>query len=163
VTINDRVDRSTRQEIEQFISHELALLDDHEYSAWIELFAEDGVHWLPSNINDYNPNEHVSIIYDDKDAMLRRVRRLNLGRAVQEVPSRVCHQFSNLLVLEETDEEVMVRVVMVVYEVQRSRKHYYPGHCVYRLRRTDHGFRITLKKFCLIDNDQFYEHLTFMI
>jgi 3-phenylpropionate/cinnamic acid dioxygenase small subunit len=102
-------------------------------------------------------------IYDDKAALLRRVRRLGLGRAVQEVRSRVGHSFSNLLVLEETDEEVTVRVVMVVYEVQRSRKNYYPGHCVYRLRRTDCGFRIALKKLWLIDNDQFYENLAFMI
>lgn len=163
MSVSGQVDRSTREQIEQFISHELRLLDDHEYHAWIDLFAEDGVYWLPSNLDDYDPTKHVSIIYDDKAALLRRVRRLGLGRAVQEVRSRVGHSFSNLLVLEETDEEVTVRVVMVVYEVQRSRKNYYPGHCVYRLRRTDCGFRIALKKLWLIDNDQFYENLAFMI
>lgn len=163
MSIDDRVDRSTREQVEQFISHELRLLDDHDYHSWLELFADDGVYWLPSNIDDYDPAKHVSIIYNDKSALLRRIARLDVGRVVQEVRSRVAHQFSNVHVLEETANEVTVRVVMVVYEVQRSRKNYYPGHCVYKLRRTDEGWRIVLKKLWLIDNDQFYEHLAFMI
>jgi 3-phenylpropionate/cinnamic acid dioxygenase small subunit len=157
------LDRSTRESIEQFIFHELRLLDDHEYPAWVELFAADGVYWVPSNLDDYDPKKHVSIIYDDKPALLLRIARLAIGRAVQQIRSRVVHQSTNLLVLDETDEEITVRVAMVVFEVQRDRKNYYPGHCLYRLRRTATGFEIVLKKLCLIDNDQYYEHLAFMV
>lgn len=162
-TSGEVLKRELRSELEQFIAHELQLLDDHRYAAWVDLFADDGIYWVPSNIDDYDPATHVSIIYNDKAGLQRRVKRLDIGRAVQEVRSRVAHQFSNTLVLDETDSEVTVRVVMVVFEVQRSRKNYYPGSCTYRLRRTDDGWRIVLKKLCLIDNDQCYEHLAFMV
>jgi benzoate/toluate 1,2-dioxygenase beta subunit len=150
-------------DVEQFIAYELQLLDEHQYSAWVDLFADDGIYWVPSNSDDYDPARHVSIIYNDKPGLLKRVARLDKGRAVQEVRSRVAHQFSNTLVLDERGDEITVRVVMVVYEVQRARKNYYPGSCIYRLRRSGTGWRIVLKKLCLIDNDQFYEHLAFMI
>lgn len=163
MSLNETLDRSVREQIEQFIADELRMLDEHDYHAWVELFADDGVYWLPSNIHDYDPRKHVSIIYNDKAQLVKRIARLDAGRAVQEVRSRVAHQFSNVLVLEESGEEITVRVVMVVFEVQRARKNFYPGHCIYRLRRTPDGFRIALKKLCLIDNDQFYEHLAFMI
>ena len=160
---DEMLKRELRSELEDFISHELQLLDDHQYTAWVELFADDGIYWVPSNLDDYDPAAHVSIIYNDKVGLHRRVKRLDIGRAVQEVRSRVAHQFSNTLVLDQTDNEVTVRVVMVVFEVQRSRKNYYPGSCTYRLRRTDDGWKIVLKKLCLIDNDQCYEHLAFMV
>ncbi len=150
-------------EVEQFIYREVQLLDEHRYDEWLDLFAADGIYWVPSNDESNDPHTHVAIIYNNRDALGKRIARLGIGRAVQEVRSRVAHQVTNIQIGAIDGDEMEVRTVTVVYEVQRSRKNYYPGSCEYRLRQTDDGFSIVSKKLSLIDNDQYYEHLAFMV
>jgi len=164
MTITDTpVDSSVVTEVEQFIFNELLMLDEFRYRDWLDLFAEDGLFWLPSNLDDYDPAKHTSIIYNDKNQLAMRIKRLEMGRVVQEIRSRLAHQVSNLLILEDDGEVITARVVLTIFEVQRSRKSMYPGHCIYKLRRTDEGLKIVLKKQCLIDNDTYYQHLAFMV
>ena len=37
-----------RAELEAFVLAEARLLDERRFAAWLELFAEDGVYWVPS-------------------------------------------------------------------------------------------------------------------
>ncbi|MDT7556456.1 MAG: hypothetical protein QOI68_926, partial [Pseudonocardiales bacterium] len=84
-----------RADAEDFVYAEAALLDGGRFGEWLELFAEDGVYWVPANEADNDPERHVSIIYDTRDGLADRIARYQLGRVVQEVPSRTLHLVGN--------------------------------------------------------------------
>ena len=44
-----------RQQIENFLYHEARLMDESAYDAWLELYAEDGLYWVPCNEDDVDP------------------------------------------------------------------------------------------------------------
>ncbi len=155
--------RMTRAEAEEFVYHEARLLDDGLHREWLELFAPDGVYWIPSNGADNDPRSHVAIVFDNVDQLRGRISRYESGRVVQELPSRTVHVVTNVEVAgDSAPDEVSVECAVVVHEVHVSRKSYYPGRCSYRLRDTPDGWRIVSKKLALIDNDLFYDGLAFM-
>lgn len=161
----------SRAEAEEFLYREVGLLDQGRHDEWLELFAEDGVFWVPCNDLDNDPTRHVSIIYDTKEALSLRVQRFQIGRTVQEIPSRTLHLVGNVTVEPTGDDAdlVGVRAGMVLYEVHGKRSECHPAQCHYLLRRADPGaggaaggWRIVLKKVAFLGNDQFIENLAFL-
>jgi len=160
----------TTETAEQFIYREVSLLDQGLLWQWLELFTEDGRYWIPCNSDDGDPKSQVAIMYENRAGLTRRIARMERGRAVQEVRSRTCHVVSNIRVCAEpehaadvSDEcSVIMHSVMVIHETNRRRKQLFPGHCTYHLTSVGDSWQIALKKLCLIDNDQYYEDLSFL-
>ena len=61
---------------ERFLQHEARLLDDGKFDDWLALFTPDGSYWVPSEPDQDNPHDTVSLIYDDRRLLETRVRRL---------------------------------------------------------------------------------------
>ena len=40
--------------------------DEHQYEAWEALWTDDGVYWVPANGADIDPEQEMSIIYDNR-------------------------------------------------------------------------------------------------
>jgi hypothetical protein len=51
---------------ERFLQHEARLLDEGQFDEWLALFTADGSYWVPSEPDQDNPHETVSLIYDDR-------------------------------------------------------------------------------------------------
>ena len=53
VEIHDDVDVSaamtapTDQELIEFVIREARMIDQHRFEEWLDLFAEDGIYWMP--------------------------------------------------------------------------------------------------------------------
>lgn len=156
--------RLTRTEAEDFLFAEVTLLDQGRHDEWLELFADDGLYWVPSNELDPDPDRHVSILYDTKEALEQRILRYQKGRLVQEIPSRTLHQVGNVVVEPHRvgDELVDVRAALVLHEVHAARSSTFPAHCRYLLRPTADGWRIVLKKVAFLANDQYFPNLGFL-
>ena len=78
------------REVEAFLYMEARLADENRYDDWAALWTEDALYWLPANIDDYDPNFHISIIYDDRSRTQDRIDRLKSGGAwAQEPRSRM--------------------------------------------------------------------------
>lgn len=110
-----RVDVELQHEIEQFLFHEAALLDQREFDDWLELFADDVHYWMPTRYNrlrremdkEFSAPNETAFFDEDKDALVRRVRRLETGMAwAEDPPSRTRHLFTNVRVrpTEAVDE-----------------------------------------------------------
>jgi 3-phenylpropionate/cinnamic acid dioxygenase small subunit len=152
-----------RADAEDFVYAEAALLDGARFGEWLELFAEDGVYWVPANEADNDPERHVSIIYDTRDGLADRIARYQLGRVVQEVPSRTLHLVGNVRVVEDAEPDVVeVTAAMVLYEVHGSRTTVHPAQCRYLLTPGPEGWRIVLKKVAFLDNDQYFPNLAYL-
>ena len=71
---------------EQFLEHEARLLDEAKFDDWLALFTADAWYWVPSEPDQANPHDTVSLIYDDRRLLETRVRRLASPRMYSQEP-----------------------------------------------------------------------------
>jgi 3-phenylpropionate/cinnamic acid dioxygenase small subunit len=142
--------------IEAFIHHEVRLLDERRFEEWMELFAEDGFYWAPTEPGQKDPSRTVSLFYDDRNAMKARFARLNHPRIhVQTPPSRTRHLVSGVAI-EQGDEpgEYLVSSNFIMLEYRPGyEQRLYGGQFLHRLRETNGDLRILMKRAELINCD----------
>jgi benzoate/toluate 1,2-dioxygenase beta subunit len=142
--------------IEEFLIHEVALLDRADLAAWRDLFSDDGHYWAPARPDQASPNDEISLFFDDKSIMAARVARLVQPRGHGAPLARTNHMVSNVL-LEGIDPDsgdlsVSARFVMVEYRLETEPR-LFGGSYHYRLRRADGTFKIAMKKAVLVNCD----------
>jgi len=82
---------------ERFLLHEARLLDEGKFDDWLALFTPDAWYWVPSEPDQDNPHDTVSLIYDDRRLLETRVRRLASPRIYSQEPrSRTSRMVSNV-------------------------------------------------------------------
>ena len=165
------VARLTRQEAEDFLYEEARLLDERLFEAWLHLFTEDGIYWIPI-VEDADPTAQTSILYDDSPLRQMRVHHLlHEHNFAQSPPSRTVHQVSNVQVWGgDREDEALVRCNLVVYEIRvgdhlqlgLGQQRALAGKCEYRLRYQD-GWRIAGKKVVLINRHLPIVNLSFLL
>ena len=136
-----------RQQIEDFIYREARLMDEHRYDEWLALWTDDAVYWVPSNNDELDPMQSVSIIYDDRGRISDRIDRLKSGMAyAQKPPSRMRRVVSNLEVEEGGNDEVTVYSNFVLTEIRRGIRNIWSGRTVHRLRMENGDLKMGFKK-----------------
>ena len=70
-----------RDDVERFLFREAGLLDRGEYDAWLDLFAEDATYWVPASQDQPDPDNHISLFFENKPLMRMRIDRLRHPRA----------------------------------------------------------------------------------
>ena len=108
-----------KDEIEQFLYHEAALLDERRWEEWVDLFAEDVHYFMPirrnvkfgeQNRENTDPESEISWFDEGKDTLAGRVRQINTGVHWAEEPfSRIRHLITNIVVTDVQGDEVHVR------------------------------------------------------
>lgn len=70
-----------------FVYHEAMLLDTRQYEAWLSLFTQDGLYWMPLSPDDDGvtdsrpPDESPALLYEDLLLLRLRVQRYANPRA----------------------------------------------------------------------------------
>jgi len=140
------------RDVEKFLFHEAALLDQRRWPEWLALFAEDGMYWVPLTHGQTDPIDHASLFYED--ALLRevRARRLEEKRAWSQQPvTQAARIVGNIRLLPEQDGDIVVAATLHLLEWRRRDQHMLGGHTTHRLRRDGADFRIVLKRVDLIN------------
>jgi p-cumate 2,3-dioxygenase beta subunit len=137
----------SRQNVEDFLYTEAALLDAWRLDDWLLLFDEDAKYEVPCNdAVDGDPARDLMLIDDNYARLAARVARLNSRRAHREYPhSRTNHQVFNVRV-DASGDEISVTASFTVWRFRAGRSSCYVGRYRYRLRRSDGGFRIASKR-----------------
>jgi 3-phenylpropionate/cinnamic acid dioxygenase small subunit len=149
--------------IKAFIAHEADLLDEQRFEEWCDLFAEDGIYWVPAQHGQEDPKTHVSLFYDDKPILRTRVRRL-LDPMIhcQDPPSACIRVLSEPAVKADParagEYQVRSKFVMVEDRIGGERR-IYAGRCFHTLRATNEGLRIVLKRVNLTNCDHSFPML----
>jgi benzoate/toluate 1,2-dioxygenase beta subunit len=146
-------------EIERFLFAEAELLDRGDYEAWLALFAEDGWYWVPAAPDQPNPDEHVSLFYENKALMRMRIERLRHPRAHGvALPVRASRVIGNVAIDGAAGAgEFVVRSRFHMAEFQDGRQRIFAGAYTHHLAATDAGLRIRLKRVDLVNAEACHE------
>ncbi|WP_397476007.1 aromatic-ring-hydroxylating dioxygenase subunit beta [Pusillimonas sp.] len=75
------LDEVLEQRLADFVYLENRLLDDGRYDEWYDLFADDGVYWVPARPEQQCHESEPSIALESKMLLKLRIQRLRHGRA----------------------------------------------------------------------------------
>jgi 3-phenylpropionate/cinnamic acid dioxygenase small subunit len=142
-------------ECEQFLLHEARLLDEARFDEWLALFTPEASYWVPSEPGQENPLETVSLIYDDRQLLETRVRRLASPRIYSQEPrSRTSRIVTNVTVEGDADAATtLVRSKFVLIEFRRNEQRLFGGTSFHRLMVIGGTIRIASKRVDLVNCD----------
>jgi benzoate/toluate 1,2-dioxygenase subunit beta len=133
-------------------------------SEWLALWTDDALYWVPCNEDDFDPERHVSIVYENRARLEGRITRLKSGAAYAQDPkSRLSRVVSNVEIEDGDDSETIVHSTFNVTALRRGRIDVFAGRAIHKLRPDGDSYKIAYKKVLLINNDQVINNLTFLI
>jgi 3-phenylpropionate/cinnamic acid dioxygenase small subunit len=146
------------------IPREARVLDAREYEAWLSLFSDRCIYWVPRNNVVGDPRMEPSLHFDDRRRMGDRVALLRTGYLhAQTPPSRTCRVVSNLEVRHVDAGIADVHSCLTVHEQRRERKQLYVGRQLHRLERIEDTWRIKYRVLLLLDRDLSQGNTTFIL
>ena len=156
----------TRQEVEDFLYHEAALLDEWRLDEWLALLTDDARYRVPSNdAPSGDPGDTLFLIADDIQRIRGRVARLKDPHAHAEFPhSRTRRIISNVRIEktvsgtvsggETVPDTVLVHANFVVHRFRRGgQENQFVGRYRYRLRVIDGKLRIAMRE-AILDSEE---------
>ncbi len=148
------VDAETERAIARFLFREARMLDAGQFEEWLELFAPDGTYWVPSRPGQTDRKGVASIVYEDRNILAMRVRRLVQGRAHVLAPApRTTHLVSNIEITAADPAAFVAESALLVAEYRDGDRRIFAGRCRHALRLIDGALRIAEKRVDLIDCD----------
>jgi len=151
---------------EQFLLHEARLLDDGKFDDWLKLFTAEAWYWVPSEPDQADPIETVSLIYDDRRLLETRVRRLASPRMYSQEPRSRTSRIVGNVSLEESGPlptlprlrgrngwGCTVRSKFVMVEYRREQQRLFAGTAIHRLIQTGGRIMIAWKRVNLVNCD----------
>ncbi|WP_026928057.1 aromatic-ring-hydroxylating dioxygenase subunit beta [Granulicoccus phenolivorans] len=146
---------------QSFLSQEARLIDQGRFGDWLDLFAGDGLYWIPVTPGGGDPRREVSHAFDDHRRLTDRVYWLRTGLASSQLPpSRTRRSITNIETVDTPDGSRLIRSVFVIHENRAGVTKTYSGWYGHVLRPAEQGWQIRLKLVNLIDSEQYHENLT---
>ena len=148
-------DKALQEAIADLIRLETRCLDQADLDTWVSLFTEDGYYWMPLEREQTDPEQHDSLIYDNRALM--EMRRYNLHNPLSPTMQQEVRSV-RILSEPETDlpagpgGEIIVRasVIAVIYHRKQDT---FAGAVTWRLVRTEEGLKIKSKRVDLLNAD----------
>ena len=142
----------TRSEIEDFLYHEAALLDEWRLDEWLALLTDDAAYYVPSN--DAPESDHKSALFmvaDDANRIRARVKRLKDTQAHAEFPhSRTRRMVGNVRITSRDGDALTVAANFTIHRFRRGApERKFVGRYVYRLVSVDGGLKIAERRAIL--------------
>src|ERR1700678_1827871 len=139
----------------QFLPLEARLLDEARFDEWLALFPPEASYWVPSEPGQADPLETVSLIYDDRQLLETRVRRLASPRIYSQEPrSRTSRIVTNVTIEDDADAAItLARSKFVLIEFRRNEQRLFGGTSFHRLTVVGGAIRIASKRVDLVNCD----------
>ena len=148
-----------RQEVEDLLYKEAALLDEWRLDEWLELLTEDAIYEIPpTDVPEGDSRNTLFIIADDALRIRSRVKQL-LGKAAwaENPHSRTRRMISNVRVVAAEGENILVTANFAVFRMRYESVDTYIGHYDYKLVRAANDLRIRERR-AVLDNEALRPH-----
>ncbi len=154
----------TLEEVTRFIYREARFQDEHDYDAWEALWTDDGIYWIPANGEGKNPDEEMSIVYDNRSRISLRIRQLHTGKRHSQTPrSSLRRVVSNIEILGIEGEDTRVTCNALVFESNLRGETLWASRNEFLFRRVGGDLKMALKKVILANNHTALYTLSFLI
>lgn len=142
----------TRNDFEEFLYLEAALIDEWRLDEWLALYTADARYLVPSTdcTDASTPADSLFYIADDRFRMGERVKRLNKKGAHAEWPhSKVRHMINNVRIRRVVGDIYSVTCNFVIYRTKNDITNTYIGHSDYEIVVGPEGAKIREKRAVL--------------
>ena len=148
-----------RQEVEDLLYKEAALLDDWRLEEWLELLTDDAVYEIPpTDVPEGDARNTLFIIADDAVRIRSRVKQLLGKSAWAESPhSRTRRMISNVRVLGADGDRILATANFAVYRMRYESVDTYIGRYDYKLVRLGNELKIKERR-AVLDNEALRPH-----
>jgi 3-phenylpropionate/cinnamic acid dioxygenase small subunit len=141
-----------QRQVEQFLFYQAELLDTKSWQAYIDLFAEEGVYWMPARPNQTEWLDSPSIFAEDKQLMGVRMGRITHPNAWSQAPLwETNHIVGNVVIEEITETRVRTRSRFQVLELRRDLLRSFAGVYRHTLQRRGEKLEIELQRVDLMN------------
>lgn len=139
---------ATQHAVEQFLYQQAALLDGKQWQAYIDLFAADGVYWMPPEPSHRSWEGMPAIFAEDKNLMRVRMKRvLHPDAWSQRALWETNHIVGNVRIEREAaNGDVIVYSRFHMMELRRDDVRHFAGAYRHHLKKTKDGYRIKLQR-----------------
>ena len=148
-------DNNLQEAVTNLIRLETRCLNEADLETWASLFTEDGYYWMPLERGQTDPEQHDSLIYDNRALM--EMRRYNLHNPLSPSMHREVRSVRILSELETAlpkhpDGEITV-TASVIAVIHHRKQDTYAGTVTWRLVQTGEGLKIKSKRVDLLNAD----------
>jgi 3-phenylpropionate/cinnamic acid dioxygenase small subunit len=149
-----------QQRVEQFLFHQSELLDEKHWAAYIDLFASDGVYWMPVTPDQTEWLDSPSIFAEDRALMEIRMGRVTHPNAWSQAPQwGTSHLVGNVVIESVTDAEIRVRSRFQMVELRRDTLRHFAGTYRHTLRPEGEDFKIGLQRVDLLNGQAPFDYV----
>ena len=151
--ISASADADLQREVEQFLYAQAELLDAKQWQDWIDLFAPDGVYWMPVTPEQTEWEGSPSIFAEDKLMMEIRKGRVTHPNAWSQAPLwETNHLVGHVCLESAAGNEIHVRSRFHMMELRRDTIRHFGGRTRHTLVRDGAGaLRIRLQRVDLFN------------
>jgi len=152
--------RDVQHDAEQFLYRQSELLDSRKWQDWIDLFADDGVYWMPPDASYKTWDGQPAIFAEDKNLMTVRMNRVLHPDAWSQRPLwGTNHVVSNVVIEKETKDALVVRSRFHMMELRRDDVRHFAGSYRHELKKTKDGYRIKLQRVDMTNAQAAYDYV----
>jgi 3-phenylpropionate/cinnamic acid dioxygenase small subunit len=147
------VGADVQREVEQLLYRQAELLDGKHWQAWMDLFADDGLYWMPARPEQTEWESSPSIFIEDKLLMEIRKGRVTHPNAWSQAPLWETSHIVSHVTLEAVEKNrIVVRSRFHMMELRRDNIRHFGGCYHHTLVRADDGqLKIRLQRVDLFN------------
>jgi 3-phenylpropionate/cinnamic acid dioxygenase small subunit len=142
-----------QREVEQLLYRQAELLDTKQWQAWMDLFSDDGLYWMPARPEQTEWESSPSIFIEDKPMMEIRKGRVTHPNAWSQAPLWETNHIVGHVALEEASKDrVVARSRFHMMELRRDSIRHFGGRYRHTLLRAPDGtLKIQLQRVDLFN------------
>jgi 3-phenylpropionate/cinnamic acid dioxygenase small subunit len=151
---------SVQHEVEQFLYAQSELLDTKQWQAWVDLFTDDGIYWMPPERSYTTWDGKAAIFAEDKNLMTVRMNRVLHPDAWSQRPLwETNHVVSNVVIEKDTPAEIVARSRFHMMELRRDDVRHFAGSYRHTLVKASGGWRIKLQRVDMTNAQATYDYV----
>lgn len=153
--------RDLHYEVEQLLYRQAELLDSKQWQAWIDLFTDDGVYWMPPDPSCKTWDGTPAIFAEDKNLMNVRMGRVLHPDAWSQRPLwGTNHVVSNVVIEDQKGNgELVARSRFHMMELRRDDVRHFAGAYTHHLKKIGDVYRIKLQRVDMTNAQAAYDYV----